>query len=239
MTTAPSVFAYYLTNGGRVEHAFMRSLIGVTHTSGRRMVGGWPHHRVTRTMELPDARNEMTAAFLNSDASWMWQVDSDMGFEPDTLERMLKSAEMSGASVLGALCFMWSPASPDGMGGYRGMPVPTLHEWDGSGFGMWSLAAQDYPRGQIIPVGATGAACLLVHRTAALAMQQQYGDEWWTPVRYSDGRTLGEDLSFFYRLLHCTAAKPPAFVDTAIKTTHAKTVWIGERDYELHRGVTL
>lgn len=231
--TEPSVFAYYLTNGQEVSHSFMSSVYGVMSHRPNRMLDGGPYRRVTRTMELPDARNEMTRAFLASGADWMWSVDTDMGFAPDTLERLIESAEIVGAGAIGALCFMWSPTMPDGMGGYRGIPVPTLHEWDGQGFGMWSLAESGYPTDQVIRVGATGAACLLIHRETCLAIEREFGDEWWSPVRYTDGRTLGEDLSFFYRMIQVNI---PAFVDTSIKTTHAKTMWIGEQDYFLYRG---
>lgn len=213
----------YLTDGETVSHSFFASLLAV----------GWDHRsdlmppvrRKTGPAEIATARNEITAHWLdNTDASWLWFVDTDMGFAPDTPYRLRASAYSVTAQVIGALSFSWRTEEADGMGGWRCHAVPTLYDWDGEGF----KAAAALPVESVVRVGATGAACLLIHRTAATTIRNTYGDDWWSQVRYPDGRFLGEDLSFCYRLAQCDI---PVYVDMTTKTTHAKMTWVGEGDF--------
>ncbi len=157
-------------------------------------------------------------------------IDTDMGFHPDTPHRLLAAALAEQAPAVGALCFSLRHEEPDGMGGYVTRPIPTLYGWDAKGF----RAVTSYPANTRTKVAATGAACLLIQRTAVEKLQREYGDEWWTPVRYPDGRMLGEDLSFCYRL---GEQGLPVFVDTSIPTTHAKLSWLDEGTWLDHKAL--
>lgn len=226
------VFGAYLSDGRAVEHSFMSSVAGVQAHSADLLHAGTLHRKVSGPSGLADARNAVTAVWLDeTDASWLWFVDSDMGFAPDTLERLHHRASSSRDNIyaLGALCFSWPLEASDGMGGFRPRPRPTIYGWDGQGF----RGVSDYERDSLLRVGGTGAACLLIHRSAAETLRETYGDNWWTPVRYVEGEMLGEDLSFCYRMGESGFGM---HVDTSIKTTHAKTVWVGEEDWELYRG---
>src|SRR5262245_58660550 len=51
-------------------------------------------------------RNFAARLFLDkTDHEWLWFVDTDMGFEPDSVHRLLEVADSVTAPVVGALCF--------------------------------------------------------------------------------------------------------------------------------------
>lgn len=223
------VFGAYLNDGRTVHRSFMNSLNALMVNSEDLL---WERTMVGKTAGaggLAGARNEVTAHWLDqTSAEWLWFIDSDMGFEADTLDRLYGVAKHHGIPALGALCFTSRLGEADGMGGYRPNIFPTLYGWDGAGFKI----SANVPKDKLIRVSATGAACLLLHRKAMEQIRSAHGDEWWTPVRYAPeagGQLLGEDLSLCYRLME---GGHPLFVDTSIKTTHAKTLWIGEEIFE-------
>lgn len=222
------VFGCYLTDGGQVEHSFMKSVMGVMAGPDRDLL----HDRDLTYCRVSSGgiavgRNKLTAMWLEeTDCEWMWMVDSDMGFGPHVLSQLLDSAQATpDCKVLGALCFSWKPEASDRMGGYTFKATPTLFKWDGAGF----LAATGYPVDEVVQVSATGAACLLIHRDAAIEVAEVYGpDEWWTPIRYEGGDFLSEDLSFCHRV---RSVNRGIWVDTSIKTTHAKSLYVSEETF--------
>lgn len=227
------VFGCYLSDGREVAHSFMSSLAGLrAHdlAADRRLLGDDLTHIRSSTGNVASSRNQLTELFLMSSAKWMWMVDADMGFQPDTLDRLLAAGRAERvlsehvSPIVGALCFSWRPEEPDGMGGYRCRPLPTIFGWDGTGFQV----AERYPFNGTVRVAGTGAACLLIHRGVMESLMAHYGNEWWTPVRYPEGDHLSEDLSFCYR---AGEQGFPIYVDTSIKTTHAKTIWVGEEHW--------
>lgn len=213
----------YLTDGNQVAHSFMISMLRMVGYSlhGRDAVVLDPIRMRVSAGGLAQGRNDLTKQFLAGNAEWLWMIDTDMGFHPDTPHRLLAAAKDVEAPVVGALCFSLRHEAPDGLGGYVTRPVPTVYGWDGKGF----RAVTSYPLNTRVKTAATGAACLLIHRSAAEKLQRECGEEWWTPVRYPDGRMLGEDLSFCYRLGEQGLA---IYVDTSIPTTHAKLVHLDE-----------
>jgi hypothetical protein len=91
--------------------------------------------------------------------------------------------------------------------------------------------AADYPPDTVLSVAGTGAACLLMHRSALQRVRDAYGDEWFVPVKYPDGRFVSEDLSLCYRF---GVQGIPVHVHTGVKTTHAKQIWVGEEHFLAH-----
>lgn len=182
------------------------------------------------TGALVDSRNLSVQRFLDDTPhEWLWLVDTDMGFEPDTVDRLIDAADPAERPVVGALCFGLREVRGDGMGGYRVLPVPTLFQMARTPEGHVGFGTRwEYPDNTLVQVAATGAACLLIHRGAAEKVRAEHGDRWFDQVRYEDGRLLSEDLSFCYRL---GVAGIPVFVHTGVKTTHHKQVWIGADDY--------
>jgi hypothetical protein len=55
---------------------------------------------------ISSSRNKVARDFLDNTAGeWLWFVDSDMGFAPDTLNRLVESADPAARPVMGGLCF--------------------------------------------------------------------------------------------------------------------------------------
>lgn len=219
MSAPANVFAAYLHDGDRVSHSFMRS---VMNTDRALLHGGSFTGILTRTGAIADSRNNATAHFLaETDADWLWFVDSDMGWEPRALPALLGIAHPDSAPIVGAHCVALRHGEPDGMGGYRTKTQSTLFMWDGLGFVAFDPRLE---RTGLVPVDGTGAACLLIHRGALTALRTDMPrDDWWTPIRGDGGRLMGEDLSFSYRVMR---AGLPMHVHMGVRTSHAKMVWL-------------
>lgn len=179
---------------------------------------------------LVESRNLAVQRYLDeTDHEWLFLIDTDMGFAADTVDRLVEAADPAERPVVGGLCFALREVRYDGLGGRRVMPVPTLFNIARTPAGHIGFSTRwEFPDNTLVQVAATGAACLLVHRTAVEKLRAEHGDHWFDQVRYQDGRLLSEDLSFCYRL---GAAGLPVFVHTGVKTTHHKQVWIGADDY--------
>lgn len=184
------------------------------------------------------ARNQVAAAFLDTkDAEWLWWVDTDMGFEPDTIERLVAVADPTERPVVGALAFMMRETATDNLGGFHTRPAPTIFDWverpDGTqGFSVrWR-----YDHDQLIRCSGTGSACILIHRSVLAQMRDAFGT-WYDPLRNpaNDGELISEDLSFCGRLAMLDI---PLHVHTGIRTSHLKQVWLSEQTYTWFAEVT-
>jgi hypothetical protein len=232
------VLVAYLHPATHIEHSFHQSLMSLVNYDAahnqRLFASAGPLMMRCGTGGLVEARNKTMAHFLDqASEDWLWTVDTDMGFAANTVDLLVDSADPVERPVVGALCFGLKLGDPDGYGGYRATPFPTIYGWSQDPSGkMGFRVAADYTRGEVIRVAGTGAACLLIHRTAAEKVRAEHGDSWFDPVRYPDGRFVSEDLSFCYRL---GSVGIPIHVDTAVKTTHAKQVWVGEPQFLEHR----
>lgn len=217
-----------------VSHSWHESVMRLAAydalNNGRIMSTGGPLMVTCSSGALVESRNLATRRWLDDTPhEWLWFVDTDMGFTPDTVDRLVDAADPAERPVLGALCFSAREVVADGMGGRRIMPAPTLYAPATDADGQVGFTTRwRYPENTVVQVAGTGAACLLIHRTAAEKIRAQYGDTWWDPVKYPDGRWVSEDLSFCWRL---STLGIPIFVHTGIKTTHHKYIWVGADDY--------
>ncbi len=175
---------------------------------------------MTGTNALPFARNQSMLGFLETDGEWLLILDSDMGFDPDLVPRMLGAAHDIDRPIVGGLCFAQTGHEPDGMGGYVWKPKPTLMRRNGDS--MTTL--YEYEPDALVKVDATGAACLLVHRSVAEAMRAKWGDTWFDQM-LTDRGLIGEDVSF---CLRAGELGFPIHVHTGIKTNHLKHTWMSE-----------
>ena len=166
-------------------------------------------------------RNAITKAFLDeSEAEWLFFIDSDMGFAADTVDRLVACADRYKRPVVGALCFAMKTDGRSSFYGIRYRATPTAYEFRETDDAVGFVPMFDYPRDQAVPVAATGAACVLIHRTVAEAIRAKYGDVWWDAITHPKGPTVfSEDLSFCVRVAGCDF---PMFVHTGVKTTHDK-----------------
>jgi len=211
-------------------HKSLMDLIGWDLAHQQRVIrGGWLSMKAA-TGGIVEGRNDTVKGFLDErDADWLWFIDTDMGFQPDTVDRLLEAADPETRPVIGALCFAYKEVGPDGMGGARCAPLPTIFDWvtEGQQAGFKGWAA--YPVAQMVRCDATGAACILIHRSVLERMQDRFGPTWYdrAPNPQGDG-WISEDLSFCMRL---GALEIPLYVHTGVRTTHAKMIWVGEADY--------
>jgi hypothetical protein len=229
--TDPVTLAY--VHGNEVAYAWTHSLIQLlmADEEGPRRVrrGGVVAMRAA-SGQLVTARNRAVRYFLDDQrAPWLWMVDTDMGFQPDTLERLVEHADPTARPIVGALCFAQREVAPDGMGGYATAATPTIFDWASDGDGLFAFSVRgDYPADTLIRCAGTGAACLLMHRRALEVVADRYGPTWFDRVEARDG-WVGEDLSFCMRLEQVGV---PVHVHTGIPTSHFKPVWLAEVDHQ-------
>jgi GT2 family glycosyltransferase len=181
----------------------------------------------TNAGQLVNARNKAVGHLLESDVPWMLWLDTDMGFGPDILEQLLAAADPVERPIVGALCFAQRELEMDGMGGYHTIPTPTIFDWAPIGDLEGYEIRYDYPANALVRCSGTGSAAILVHRSVFERIFEKYGPEWYHRVPARNG-SMGEDLSFCMR---ATALDIPVHVHTGVRTTHAKTVWLGEGDF--------
>lgn len=212
----------------QVAHSWFTSLMGVVMSSRR--LGPYLAMKYG-TDGLVAARNKVAAHVVASGAEWLWWTDTDMGFAPDALDRLLGSADAKDRPLVGALCFANREVGPDGLGWYRTEASPTLFRWVRRADGKEGFTPiLDYTRDALVQVDGTGSACLVIHRSILEAIAERFGPNWYTrQMNPSTGELVGEDLSFCARVAACGF---PMFVDTSVKTSHLKTFALQEADYQ-------
>jgi hypothetical protein len=192
--------------------------------------GGWALKHA-KGYDIAAARNDATADFLTSDVEWMFFIDSDMGWEPDALDKLIASADPKERPIVGGLCFGYSP-SEDGFGEANGpfrYPFPTIYDLAETDDDKAFRVRWAYRAGSLEKCGATGAAFLLIHRSALEAIAEKHGPTWWTRMKPTGAKTMwGEDTSFCVRAGTCGF---PIYVDTRVRTSHKKPVYVSEVTY--------
>lgn len=217
------------------HHSMTQLLAYDAATAGRIWHGGYVAIRCG-TDGLADARNSAVREFLaDSTAAWLWWVDTDMGFAPDTVDRLIAAADATERPIVGALCFANRETENDGMGGRRAIAAPVVLDWkhidDEAGFDVrW-----DYPRDTVTRCDGVGMACVLIHRSVFERVAEQFGPNWYSRARNpSTNQMISEDLSFCVR---ANALEIPIHVHTGVPTTHAKRFWLAEEDYWRQRAL--
>lgn len=184
-------------------------------------------------------RNHLARIVLDeSEAEWLFMVDSDMGFAADTVDRLVEAADPAERPIMGGLCFAQKSAGRGELYAQRYRCTPTVYRLaeteDDAGF----LPIFDYPRDAVVSCDATGAACVLIHRSALERIRERYGDTWFDPIKKPKSPRpgdYGEDMSFCLRALACDL---PIHVHTGVKTTHDKGgVFFDEETYDLQQAM--
>ena len=204
-------------HNGEVKAAFMRSLYGTLQWD-------FSHQLLIRdliSMESADIiknRNTVVAAFLKTNNSWLWFVDSDMSFAPDTLQRLIDVASVS-RPIMAAMAF----SQVDDSANY---PVPVWYALDGEGNYRYVRGFGDEP----MRLAAVGMACCLIHRSVFERLADAYGGDdftWYGRDQVIlDGKRqrLGEDFTFCYR---CARLEIPIWGHAGVRIGHLKTVELG------------
>jgi hypothetical protein len=235
---APDAVALAYVHGTSVSHSWHSSVLNLlNHDAGsaqRIIRGGWIAFRYG-TGGIVEARNRTAAQFLESDTPWLFWIDTDMGFAPETVDRLASQAHETHRPIVGALCFAQRETGTDGMGGFHTKPVPTLYDWHTNPDGTSGFVPRwDYERDSMQRVAATGSACLVIHRSVFEAISEHYGPgQWYTPMTNpTTGQHISEDLAFCAR---AEVVGKPVHVHTGVKTSHDKSIWLSEDQYLMHR----
>jgi len=205
-------------HGGTVRAEFAASLLavameGATHVAAVIAVGSGPN--------ISTARNMVARRFLeDGQAPWLFMCDTDMWFPADTIDRLAAVASSTVIPVVGGLCYSQNTDN----GG--GEPYSTMYELAESPEGdICFVRYKKWPENKVVRVAATGAACLLIHRDALLAVEKRAADRAapWFRESVAGSALIGEDLTFCLRL---GAAGIPVHVHTGVKAGHMKTTML-------------
>jgi glycosyltransferase involved in cell wall biosynthesis len=215
------------------EHGFTRSfvlsllpLMAVDLGGAQRIWRGGYSIQGATSSGVVEGRNEVVREFLSSAAEWLFFVDSDMGFEPDALEKLVAAADPVERPIVGGLCFGFGPIG-DTLGAGNSLikrPFPTifdLHETDDdAGFRpRWG-----YIPGVMQRCSATGAALVLIHRSVFEQIQAKWGDVWFDRMKYPKAKKLwGEDTSFCIR---AGLLGHSVWVHAGVQSSHSKVIMV-------------
>ena len=171
------------------------------------------------------ARNSLTRQFLDdTDAQWLLWIDADMGWDHDGLELLIECADPVTAPIVGGLCF----------GAFHDMLFPTIYKLTEVDGDLTTMRLGDYPPDTFMPVDATGAAFLLIHRDALTKIRDRAFNKtfpWFQETEMS-GQPVGEDLTFCLRARICEI---PIHVNTAVKVGHHKSQLLTEDLFRIQR----
>lgn len=213
-------------------HASLMALIAHDVANKQRVIGGGWLATKYGTGGIVSARNDTARQFTHQmpGVDWLMWLDTDMGFEADSVDRLMQVADPETAPIVGGLCFMMREVGVDGIGGMLVQPSPTIFDWYDNGEQQGFTVSKDYPRDQMIPCAATGSAFVLIHKSVFQKIEAEYGPTWYSPIFNSSINTwISEDLSLCTR---ANALEIPIHVHTGVKTSHLKSLWLDERVYD-------
>lgn len=160
------------------------------------------------------SRNELAKIAVKEEYDYIVWFDSDMVFEPDTLQRLVKHLD-EGKDIISGIYFR------------RAMPyTPVLFKWldPNSILNSWQ-GYDDYPKNSVFEIAGMGFGCVAM-KTDVLLDTGESG-QWFTPIK-----GFGEDLSF------CIRAKEKGYkiwCDSSIKLGHTSHSIVNEEFYEVFR----
>lgn len=187
----------------------------------RRLFNGGGRLNSYASANVSNSRNSICNDFLDKwpQAEWLWMVDADMVFGPDTLYRLLGNADKDKAPIVGGLCY----------GVSDGQLFPTLYGINESDDkGVYTVRFDTFPKDSMFQVAGTGAACLLIHRSVLEAIRDREFNKaypWFQETQLGDS-PVGEDVTFCFR---AGTLNIPIWIDTSVKIGHQKT-FIADHD---------
>lgn len=162
------------------------------------------------------SRDALSQIAINQNCDYIFWLDSDMIFVPETLEYMMKELEEKDLDFLSGLYFRrthpFSPVLFDGLEIKNGICLWT--EW------------KDLPEG-LLEIGGCGFGCVLMKTEMLVAVQARF-NAMFTPMS-----GVGEDLSFCWRARQCGYK---LFADTNILLGHVGHQVITKQFYDIYKG---
>ena len=142
------------------------------------------------SLYVENGRNELALNFLASKGEWLWIVDTDVAFPPDTLGKLLDATHGGDRKIVAAAYWTLGP---------KGTPVTSwLDEEFKHHYSM--------PGSGLVELGACGLGCTLIHRQVLddiAELPRDPMDPWvWFGRDESEVGGLqrcGEDVSFCIR----------------------------------------
>lgn len=144
----------------------MMALVGYSVKNGIEIVD----IGVTEREMIDDARNHLTETFLGTDTEWLFWMDSDMVFPPNTLVQLFETAEKTGAKLITGIYYqrkganypvLWSRNEKLDSGERTAVMSP-------KGKANKYMGAFVFPhkdKKEPFKVHSTGFGCVLVHRS--------------------------------------------------------------------------
>jgi len=151
----------------------------------------------------------------------MW-VDTDMTFEYDSIERLLKTAREHKADMIAGLGFIYKRTA--------GEIVPNGYLWYDEHHAFSEI--NDYEKGKVYDIDGTGSGFALIHRRVFEAFDDEYWHETWREHPYT-GNPMGHDLAFCWRAKQDYGMK--IVWDTNVKTGHIKPFELVEENFDSYR----
>lgn len=132
------------------------------------------------------SRNKLAQTAIEQETDYIFWLDSDMVFNPDILERMMKTMQENNLDFLSGLYFRRVPP-------YSAVLFDKLDIADGRC--EWSNF-EEIPTG-LFKAGGVGFGCVLMKTDVAFDVFSKYLD------MFSPLANVGEDLSFCWRARQC------------------------------------
>lgn len=163
-----------------------------------------------------DARNKLGAVADANGAEYIFWLDSDMTFEPDTLVRMFKS--LGDKDFITGLYFNRRPP-------HRPTIFKKAGFKQGEGREIIPIAEHylDYPKNEIFEIEACGFGCVLMKTEMCLKVLEEQG------LPFSPILGFGEDISFCIKARECGYK---LYCDSSIKCGHTAHIIINEDTFE-------
>ena len=191
-----------------VSQIFMTAM----HNSYR--AGVFQHDYVAELGSRPNmGRTRNGLHFLQSDAEWIFLVDTDMAWEPEAIITLKQFAEKHDKKMISG----WALILKNGV-------WPNAYRHDGIGYVPWG---EIEPFSLPLKVDAVGGSCVLIHRDIyeKVAERTQDYTQWlWQDDEYVAelGYQMGEDITFCDRVRRYTGEEiwyHPNAIFTHIKPT--------------------
>lgn len=222
--------------GDHVPVYFMRSVVNMVKPPAAPYwfdVGGYP---------VDIARNMLAMGALETDATHVLFMDSDMEFPREMLARLV----MAGKPIVSGLYFARTE-----------VPVPhayDFHERDDAGVERYiskGREVRDWIRANpgaagncgvwgepwLVKAAAIGAGCMLIERKVLEHVYAEFGaaDPRYPWFRNADGSKGGEDFEFCRRASRCGYE---IWVDLSVQCAHeARGGFIGREEFEVAAGI--
>ena len=162
------------------------------------------------------ARNDLATLAIQKDMDYVFWLDSDMVFDPDVLERMMKTLQDNDLDILTGLYFRrvfpFSPVLFDKM------------EIEGD-IADWT-EFQEIPEG-LFEVGACGFGCVLMKTDVFFDVQSRFGNMF-APIANN-----GEDIAFCWRARQCGFK---IWCDPSVIFGHVRTSIVNEQFFKAFGG---